>query len=145
MGIRKSVTMSFFGKNRIGGRIMLQYGNNPVANGISEGLKTSDEETLCFPSLLRVKTGEKVAVRFKTFRIGRCERVCDYALKNDRTISRQHADIILKGDCYYIMDKHSTNKTYLNGKELSPMIEYALKDGDRIMLANEEFIFGYGG
>lgn len=145
MGIRKSVTMSFFGKNRIGGRIMLQYGNNPTANGISEGLKTSDEETLCFPSLLRVKTGEKIAVRFKTFRIGRCERVCDYALKNDRTISRQHADIILKGDCYYIMDKHSTNKTYLNGKELSPMIEYALKDGDRIMLANEEFIFGYGG
>ena len=43
------------------------------------------------------------------------------------------------------MDKHSTNKTYLNGKELLPMIEYALKDGDRIMLANEEFIFGYGG
>ena len=124
---------------------MLQYGNNPATNGISEGLQTSDEETLCFPSLLRVKTGEKIAVRFKTFRIGRCERVCDYALKNDRTISRQHADIILKGDCYYIMDKHSTNKTYLNGKELLPMIEYALKDGDRIMLANEEFIFGYGG
>ena len=123
---------------------MLQY-NDTAGNDITEQIQQSgDDRTLRFPTLTRVKTGETISVRYKTYRIGRSESVCDYSLKDDRTISREHAEIITKGDNYYIMDKNSTNKTYLNDTELLPMTEYALKDGDRITLANEEFIFGCG-
>lgn len=52
-------------------------------------------------------------------------------------ISRLHAEIRWSSEQYLeIMDLHSTNGTYLNGKFLKPLYSYRLHDGDQIRMAN---------
>ncbi len=57
-----------------------------------------------------------------------------------------HAKIERKNDTYYLVDcgttnRGSTNFTYLEDEQLQPMEEYALGDGMKIRLADEEFEF----
>lgn len=52
-------------------------------------------------------------------------------------VSRLHAEIRVRSDNYLeIMDLHSTNGTYLNGKHLKPLYSYRLHDGDEIRMSN---------
>lgn len=44
---------------------------------------------------------------------------------------------------YYLMDKSSTNHTYLNGEMLDAENSYVLSDHDSIQIADEEFTFYY--
>ncbi len=67
-----------------------------------------------------------------TLLIGR-EEGCGLTLP-DRQVSRRHATIYRRGDCYYIKDEQSRNGTFLNGELLtSPR---ALEDGDEIGIAS---------
>ena len=66
---------------------------------------------------------------------------CDYFVNNNSAVSRSHADIITRGNEYYIMDLNSTNKTFINGVKLVPNEEKELHDGDNVRLGNEEFVF----
>jgi pSer/pThr/pTyr-binding forkhead associated (FHA) protein len=47
-------------------------------------------------------------------------------------VSRKHAEIVREGNRFKILDKNSTNGTYINGKKVS---EAFLKDGDVIAFA----------
>ncbi len=47
-------------------------------------------------------------------------------------VSRKHAEIVREGNRFKILDKNSTNGTYVNGKKIS---EAFLKDGDVIAFA----------
>ena len=52
-------------------------------------------------------------------------------------VSRLHAEIRVSSENYLeIMDLHSTNGTYLNGKYLKPLYSYRLHDGDEIRISN---------
>lgn len=93
------------------------------------------------PYLVRLKNGEKVLVDKPRFRIGKEKSYVDYFIGDNTAISRSHADIIVKGESYFLVDLNSTNHTFVNGSMLQGNAEVQIKNGNRIRLANEEFDF----
>lgn len=51
-------------------------------------------------------------------------------------VSSCHGVIGKDDKCIYVRDLDSTNKTFINGKEISPMENYELKSGDIVTFAN---------
>ena len=99
------------------------------------------EDEVHYPSVFRVSTNENIDINKPVFRLGKEKSYCDYFVNNNSAVSRSHADIITRGNEYYIMDLNSTNKTYINGVKLVPNEEKELHDGDNVRLGNEEFVF----
>ena len=111
------------------------------------GLLGEDEEPvggysggLNHVSLRRLKTDEDVEIHRTMFRVGRSKDM-DYAIRDNGKVSRNHLEIITRGRHVFAVDLNSTGGTYVNGKRLYPDVEEELHDGDRLLLANEEFIF----
>ena len=91
--------------------------------------------------LVRVKNNERVRILPGKIVMGRSETRADYQIVGNSTIGRVHASVELRGGVCYIIDLHSKNKTKINQIPLEPEREYALKDGDKVQLSNEVFIF----
>lgn len=91
--------------------------------------------------ITRVKTGEKITVSTREFRLGRSNTKCDYAVLGNGAVGRFHAVIVFCDNAYYLIDKTSTNKTYLNSRELVPEERYRISNNDEFRLANEPFTF----
>lgn len=68
---------------------------------------------------------------------GRSEE-CDVVIEN-RRVSRQHAEIVLRSDQYLLTDLRSSNGTFVNGTEV--LGEVALNFGDTIEIDEYEFLF----
>jgi pSer/pThr/pTyr-binding forkhead associated (FHA) protein len=66
-----------------------------------------------------------------TITIGRDDK-SDICVKDDPLISRHHAFIEKEGEHYYIMDKGSTNGTYLNNNPLPRCERVRISSGDVI-------------
>ena len=54
-------------------------------------------------------------------------------------ISARHAKVSYKDDKWYIIDLHSTNKTYINNTRLIPDNPTEIKNDDMLVLANIQF------
>ena len=65
----------------------------------------------------------------------------DFCISNNNSISRIHAEVIMRNGTFYLVDQKSTNGTYVNGVKLTPLQETELKNGDIIQLSDEEFEF----
>lgn len=111
-------------------------------------LDASDETTVLdeapvktFPYMIRKSNYDKIEINKPVFRIGKERSYVDCFVANNNAVSRLHADIITKNDRYFIKDNNSTNKTYVNGMPLQPMVEVEIHEGDEIVLANEPFEF----
>ena len=65
----------------------------------------------------------------------------DYFIADNTAISRSHANIHTENGEFFIEDTNSTNHTYLNGKLIDSNIKNKLNNGDKVRLANEDFIF----
>lgn len=105
---------------------------------------TSGETTVLGVSaahLMRTKTGERILLDKPVFRLGKEKSYVDYCVSDNTAVSRSHADIIYKNGQYYITDNNSLNHTYVGGAQLKGQTEVLLHDGDKILLANEEFEF----
>ncbi len=100
--------------------------------------KSSSPE-YAYPYLIRISTGEKISANKPVFRIGKDPLSVNYCVINNGAVSRKHADIITRGDRYYILDHNSTNGTYVNEKMISSDIETEIYSGSTIRLGNEEF------
>lgn len=94
-----------------------------------------------FPKLFRVLTDEKISINKPVFRLGKERSYVDYFVTNNVAVSRSHADIITRGNRYFVKDLNSKNHTYVNDKEIPVNFEVEICDGDKIKLGNEEFIF----
>ena len=90
--------------------------------------------------VFRVATEERTEVGKAEFSIGK-SRNADYTVSGNNTISRLHAVLIFKNNQWNIVDNHSSNKTFLNGKQIEPDQMYPIVDQDEIMISNERFIF----
>lgn len=90
--------------------------------------------------LQRCSNGEFIPVKKYPFRIGKSTSTTDYCV-NNRYVSNIHAEILSDGKSYYIIDRNSTNGTFLNKQPLAPSEKYALSDSDVFTLGNESFIF----
>lgn len=91
--------------------------------------------------LYRKSNFENVKINKSDFYIGKERKKVDYCISNNNSISRNHAEIIMRNGVFYIIDQKSTNGTYVNGIRLNPMQETELKNGDTIQLSDEEFEF----
>ena len=95
------------------------------------------------PTLYRIKTNTSVSLDKPVFRIGKEPSFVDYCISDNTAISRSHANIIRRGDDYYIVDTNSTNHTFVNGNMINSNEEIRLEQGYKIRFANEEFEFRF--
>ena len=91
--------------------------------------------------LERKSNGESIAISKATFCLGKDDLHCDYCIRDNNTVSRQHANITVVGSTTYIEDNHSKNGTFLNDVMLVAGQPQELRDGDVVRLSNEEFVY----
>lgn len=91
--------------------------------------------------LERTKNNENIAITKTYFCIGKDDLHCDYCIRDNNTISRQHAVFTIKGHSVFVEDNHSKNGTFLNDVMLVAGQPQDLRDGDVIKLSNEEFVY----
>lgn len=91
--------------------------------------------------LLRKKTGEKIFIDKAGFMIGKDDRFCDYCIRGNTAVSRQHAEILSYNNHYFVVDKKSTNKTFLNEQNVPPESQIEIFNGATLRFADEEFVF----
>ena len=94
-----------------------------------------------FPKILRLRSHESWTVDKPNFRIGSERRYCDMFIMDNTYISRSHADILTRNGRYYIIDRNSTNRTYVDGKVIPVEQEVEIFAGSQIRLADEDFVF----
>ena len=99
------------------------------------------EDHTHYPTLYRVLTQEHISVNKPVFRLGKERSYVDYFVSNNNAVSRGHADIITRGDRYFVRDLNSKNRTFINGQAIPAQCECEILDGNRLTLGNEEFIF----
>lgn len=97
------------------------------------------KENVVYPSLLRIYNNEEIEINKSEFLMG-YDNDCDYSFQDNDLISGHHAKILLINENIYIIDSHSTNGTYINGKEIPYGKKMLLNYGDKITLADEEFV-----
>ena len=131
---------------QIGGNVG-RPGNNGVIIGGSVNLQGGNSVSFFGNNgpgrfwLTRVKNNERILINKPRFVIGR-EENCDYCTGQENpSVSRTHATILMDANGCRIMDNNSANHTIVEGVRVMPGTEIALKDGVRIRIANEEFIF----
>lgn len=91
--------------------------------------------------LIRRQTGTRADIRGPLFLIGKDRQRADLHMEGNDAVSRIHAGIVCKDGRYYLIDRNSTNGTWLNGRRLEAGEEALLEPGDRIRLADEELDF----
>jgi len=99
------------------------------------------QDNIHYPTLYRVLTEETIPINKPVFRLGKERSYVDYFVTNNNAVSRGHADIITRGQKYFVIDRNSKNKTYINGQAIPPQCECEILDGSRLVLGNEEFLF----
>lgn len=99
------------------------------------------DQKIKFPTLFRILTEETIKINKPVFRLGKEKNYVDYFVTNNNAVSRSHADIVTRGEQYFVIDLNSKNRTFINDEPLPAQCETEIKDGDRLKLGNEEFIF----
>lgn len=92
-------------------------------------------------SLIRVNTHERFFVNKPKIVIGRDMNGLDCNIHDNTAVGHEHAYIITRGGEYFIIDNNSTNHTYVNKIMLLGSEEKRISDGDKILIADEEFEF----
>lgn len=91
-------------------------------------------------TLRRLKNNEVIHIQKSVFYIGKDGLKVDYCIKGNSSISRSHAVIRQIDREFYLEDLQATNGTYHNDVRLQPSQSVKLSSGDRIKLADEEFV-----
>ena len=94
-----------------------------------------------YATLTSTATGEKTSISGEDFSIGSDQRRVDFLISKNSAISRLHARIINDGKKIELIDQGSTNGTFVNGIKSPARTSTTLKDGDKILFADEEYVF----
>jgi hypothetical protein len=126
--------------------VQQDFGDTVVLDGGMDGgttvLSPSPQANhVAIANLQRVRTGEKVCINKSIFRIGRERSFVDLYIGDNTAVGRSHASILEKNGEYFIVDMNSTNHTFVNDRMIQSNIETKLQSGDRVVLANEAFVF----
>ena len=124
----------------------MNFGETTVLGGgrIGETTVLSDsiqQSRAITPHLIRNKNNERILLDKPVFRIGKEKSYVDYFIGDNTAVSRSHANIVTRGNSYYIVDTNSTNHTFVNGKMIQSNTETVIHHGDKICLGNEGFEF----
>lgn len=88
--------------------------------------------------LVHNTSGRTIIINKSSFWIGK-ENV-DLVIDKD-VISRKHAEIIVRGNNYFIIDNNSTNRTYVDGKAIPGKASVEIFNGTKIKFVDEEYTF----
>ena len=89
-------------------------------------------------TLIRKRNGEVININAEQFVIGRERKSVNYCIADNTSVSRTHVRLNVRNGMVYITDLGAANGTFINGVKLQPRQEMALKNGDKITLADEE-------
>ncbi len=92
-------------------------------------------------TLVRSSNQERIAINKEELVIGRERKRVDYCISDNTSISRMHAKLVVRNGQTYLVDMNAANGTFINGSKAAPYQEMALKDGDKITLAAEDFTY----
>lgn len=101
-----------------------------------------DSGSLKLPHLKRKQGNniETIILKNFPFMLGRLEGQVDYCLNNP-AIGKLHAEIKNTPEGFFISDMNSLNGTFVNDERVQTGKDSIIKNGDRIILSNEEFVF----
>ena len=93
--------------------------------------------------LTRLSNDEKIVINESIFKIGKVQKYVSYCISDNPTVSRLHAQIEYENGVYYLVDKRSSNGSFLrdNKVRIESEVRYPLYNGDCFRLSNEDFIF----
>ena len=94
--------------------------------------------------LIRQKTGENICINKTEFWFGKDAGNVDYCITDNTAVSRRHALITIRNNECYILDNHSTNRVFVNGRVLEAGVDTPIANGDRIRMGDEEFTVSIG-
>ncbi len=107
-----------------------------------------EEKTVLIPKksakkyyLIRKANSERIHIAQSDFKIGRKPApICDYTVADNVTVSRVHAILDLEDGACTIRDNNSSNKVYVNDRELDFDEKCLIRSGDVIEIGSEKFI-----
>lgn len=114
------------------------FWNTALKNTPSSRLAVSAPKAEVYPKLVHSKTNKEAVIRKESFWVGKGST--DLVIDRD-VISRKHAEIVIKGNHYFVIDNDSTNKTFVDGKQIPPRASVEIYDGTKIKFADEEYEF----
>jgi pSer/pThr/pTyr-binding forkhead associated (FHA) protein len=88
--------------------------------------------------------GKRYPLNFGETKIGRDTALNDIVVREneqgeiDTSISRRHATITYRDGDYYLTDKRSKTRTYVNQREVTPEDEVRLRPGDEIEIVSDQ-------
>ncbi len=89
--------------------------------------------------LIRISNNERIQISSEEFSIGRDSNSVDYCVSGNSNISRVHARFVVRHGTTYIVDNKAANGTFVNGVKARAGQEIELKNGDKVLLADEKF------
>lgn len=105
------------------------------------GETTVLNQNVNYGTLTRKKNNETIRINVPNFVIGKERAKVNYCVADNTSVSRTHAAIHNRGGAAYLADMHATNGTFVNGVRMTAGQETPLKNGDTILLADEEFVY----
>lgn len=119
-------------------RIKMQIKRLKTEGNIGIG---EEKNPVIYAKLIRLDTMQEIPISNVIFRIGQNLGDIDYAVTDNTSVSRHHADIMRKGNEFFILDNNSTNHTFVNEKQAMPGEYVPIKGGDIIRLSDVSFQF----
>lgn len=139
MEVTSNTTLPAEQRLNFGETTVLNQGTMGMTTVLNQSMKPVDS-----PYLYRERTAEKIQIVGEILRIGKEKSFVDYYIGDNRAISRNHANVINRNGQFYVIDKNSTNHTYLNGQQILSNEEIEIHSGDLIKLGDEVFEFKIG-
>lgn len=103
--------------------------------------RSENEQPVSAPSkqfyLVRASSGQCIVWKGR-LTVGRSQE-CGYPLSAVSEVSMHHAELIIEDQNLYVVDRGSTNGTFVNDRKLSANQKYELVDGDELCFAREKF------
>lgn len=124
----------------LGVRTKVQIRRLKAEGNIKSGVETKKNEAI-YAKLIRLDTMQEIPISNVIFRIGKNIGDMDYIIENNTSISRHHADIMRKGNEFFILDNNSTNHTFVNEEQVMPGKYVSIKSGDIIRMSDINFRF----
>lgn len=121
--------------------VMLSGGNGAETSVLGSGPSGNIFES--YGTLIRKSNNENCVIDKPSFTIGKDSLHVNFCIKDNSSISRQHATIESRNGITSITDNNSTNGTFVNNRRLTPGQPQTIQNGDVITLANEEFVYKF--
>lgn len=101
-----------------------------------------NDRDVLVPILIRKSNSEYAQIGNSNFSIG-SDSECNFAVRDNRFVSKVHAIISCVNGRFFITDQNSTNKTYVDGVQLVTGATKEIFDNTEIRIANEMFVFKF--